>query len=101
MPATSARSRSHASAVSTCRCVRADPHCEVTTMMNRVCHHLLTRAVLLGAVAATAACTSKEEPRAAATQTPAERGAYLVAILGCHDCHSPKVFTEKGEPMPD
>ena len=24
------------------------------------------------------------------TETPAERGAYLVGIMGCHDCHSPK-----------
>jgi hypothetical protein len=29
-----------------------------------------------------------------------QRGAYLVQIGGCHDCHSPKVFTDKG-PMPD
>jgi hypothetical protein len=25
-----------------------------------------------------------------------ERGRYLVTIGGCHDCHTPKVFTEKG-----
>lgn len=25
-----------------------------------------------------------------------ERGKYLVTIGGCHDCHTPKVFTEKG-----
>ena len=24
------------------------------------------------------------------------RGKYLVQISGCHDCHTPKVFTEKG-----
>ena len=28
------------------------------------------------------------------------RGEYLVTVAGCHDCHSPKVFTPKG-PMPD
>ena len=27
---------------------------------------------------------------------PAERGKYLVDTNGCHDCHSPKKFTEKG-----
>ncbi len=26
----------------------------------------------------------------------AERGKYLTQISGCHDCHSPKVFTEHG-----
>lgn len=25
-----------------------------------------------------------------------QRGQYLVAIAGCDDCHSPKVFTDKG-----
>lgn len=29
-----------------------------------------------------------------------ERGKYLVTVGGCHDCHSPKVFTPKG-PIPD
>jgi len=29
-----------------------------------------------------------------------ERGKYLVEVMGCHDCHSPKVMTEKG-PVPD
>lgn len=29
-----------------------------------------------------------------------DRGAYLVTIMLCHDCHSPKVFTDKG-PEPD
>jgi hypothetical protein len=28
------------------------------------------------------------------------RGAYLVNLGGCNDCHSPKVFTDMG-PMPD
>src|SRR3712207_5468922 len=28
------------------------------------------------------------------------RGAYLVQIMGCESCHSPKVFTDKG-PSPD
>ena len=39
------------------------------------------------------------------TKTPSkqelvERGAYLVEIAGCNDCHTPKVFTPNG-PMPD
>ena len=27
---------------------------------------------------------------------PIERGEFLVATLGCNDCHSPKVMTERG-----
>lgn len=34
----------------------------------------------------------------AAPQSPVERGRYLVTIGGCHDCHTPKVFTG---PEPD
>lgn len=29
-----------------------------------------------------------------------KRGAYLVAIMNCNDCHSPKIMTEHG-PQPD
>ena len=29
-----------------------------------------------------------------------KRGAYLVNVIGCNDCHSPKVMTERG-PIPD
>ena len=31
---------------------------------------------------------------------PVERGRYLVTVGGCHDCHSPKIMTERG-PEPD
>ena len=34
-------------------------------------------------------------------QSKLERGKYLVKLAGCHDCHSPKVFTPEGVPMPD
>lgn len=30
-----------------------------------------------------------------------ERGKYLVTVGGCNDCHSPKVWTPEGIPMPD
>lgn len=33
--------------------------------------------------------------------TPIERGKYLVTIMGCHDCHSPKVMDPALGPMPD
>ena len=35
-------------------------------------------------------------------QSPAERGAFLVRMGGCTDCHTPMVFDEKiGMPVPD
>ena len=34
------------------------------------------------------------------TQQTIQRGEYLITIGGCHDCHSPKIITDKG-PIPD
>ncbi|MEZ0609807.1 diheme cytochrome c-553 [Fibrella sp. WM1] len=34
------------------------------------------------------------------TRTQIEKGKYLVGIMGCRDCHSPKTMTPKG-PAPD
>jgi hypothetical protein len=34
------------------------------------------------------------------TQQTIQRGEYLITIGGCHDCHSPKIMTDKG-PIPD
>ena len=34
--------------------------------------------------------------KAAATQTPVERGKYLTRVGGCNDCHTPKTFGPKG-----
>jgi hypothetical protein len=36
-----------------------------------------------------------------ATQTPIERGKYLVTFGGCHDCHTPKMPGPNGAPVPD
>lgn len=33
-------------------------------------------------------------------QDPVKRGEYLVAAMGCNDCHSPKIMTDHG-PVPD
>ncbi|WP_242202321.1 diheme cytochrome c-553 [Aestuariivivens insulae] len=43
--------------------------------------------------------TPKEDeyqPAKEVTIDPIERGGYLVNAIGCHDCHSPKIFSEKG-----
>jgi mono/diheme cytochrome c family protein len=37
----------------------------------------------------------------AATQSPVERGKYLVTFGGCNDCHTPKIPGPNGAPMPD
>ncbi len=41
-----------------------------------------------------------EKPAEPTTEELAERGKYLVEVMGCHDCHSPKVFGPQG-PTPD
>jgi mono/diheme cytochrome c family protein len=57
-------------------------------------------------------CAPTEKPAQADTPEPVavaakmshedhvKRGAYLVEIMGCHDCHSPKIMTDQG-PAPD
>lgn len=55
---------------------------------------------LIGVTIGVAAACAKKEPSRAAESTLVERGAYLVTVGGCHDCHSPKVFTDAG-PEPD
>ena len=32
---------------------------------------------------------------------PVHRGKYLVTLMGCHDCHTPKVQGPSGVPVPD
>ncbi len=54
----------------------------------------------------TLGCSPQPEAQAtesvpvATAEDPVKRGEYLVGIMGCHDCHSPKVFGPHG-PMPD
>jgi hypothetical protein len=38
--------------------------------------------------------TAEEEK--AAVESPVQRGEYLVTVMGCDDCHSPKVMTAQG-----
>jgi hypothetical protein len=62
--------------------------------------------ILVLSVVLTVACnetTSKEEKASGSVQTNEElaaRGKYLVDVMGCNDCHSPKVMTPQG-PVPD
>jgi hypothetical protein len=45
-------------------------------------------------------CKTGEEKKSFSEQEQIDRGKYLVEIGGCHDCHSPKTFTDEG-PIPD
>jgi hypothetical protein len=55
----------------------------------------------LAAVALRGEANSAPTPAVAlADVAPAERGAYLVKIMGCNDCHTPWVMTPRG-PEPD
>ncbi|MBK9275470.1 MAG: c-type cytochrome [Flavobacteriales bacterium] len=68
----------------------------------------LTAATFVALVALVAACSNPapapEPAPAAPTEPPeaelVERGKYLVEIMGCHDCHSPKLMGPQG-PYPD
>jgi mono/diheme cytochrome c family protein len=42
-----------------------------------------------------------QEKKPDAQESKINRGKYLVTISGCHDCHSPKVYTPEGMPEPD
>ncbi|MBI5916021.1 MAG: diheme cytochrome c-553 [Bacteroidetes bacterium] len=68
---------------------------------------LLSAALLMGFLltdctqkenAATAPAASAEKKMSPEEQV--ERGAYLVGIMGCNDCHTPKMMTPQG-PAPD
>jgi mono/diheme cytochrome c family protein len=53
---------------------------------------------LLAVLALAAGCDASGRP----TQTPVQRGAYLVTTIGCADCHTPKKLDPAlGMPVPD
>ena len=45
-------------------------------------------------------CSNQTESKSLSNEEMIERGAYLVEFGGCHDCHTPKVYTDIG-PVPD
>lgn len=57
------------------------------------------RGFLALSTALTIACAPSETGSMSA-EDPIARGRYLSVIGHCHDCHSPKVFTDQG-PVPD
>jgi mono/diheme cytochrome c family protein len=64
-----------------------------------------TPAVTFVALILTIACAQQTPPPVpaappASAETPVQRGQYLVAAMGCHDCHTPWVVGPNG-PGPD
>ena len=69
-------------------------------------YHQMKKLQLTSLVICTAfvfACNTdhtKEATKVTSSEGLAKRGKYLVDIMGCNDCHSPKVMTPQG-PVPD
>lgn len=57
-------------------------------------------AALMASVAATIGCSGQPASAGPVATSPVERGAYLVSIAGCNDCHTPMKMGAKG-PEPD
>ena len=53
--------------------------------------------LLVSAIVSITACAEKKS----VTQTPVERGRYLVSTAACHDCHTPKIEGPGGKPLLD
>jgi mono/diheme cytochrome c family protein len=74
-------------------------------MIRKSLYTIIALAVLVTATGRLLSCTSAEskptdnkEPHAVASaidekESKVSRGRYLVNLAGCHDCHSPKIFT--------
>lgn len=64
--------------------------------------YIVSCCIMAAVVACTNSSTNKENEQTPITSVDSmiKRGEYLVATIGCGDCHTPKIMTEKG-PAPD
>jgi hypothetical protein len=62
-------------------------------------HFMLKYLVSLFGILIFISCQMEDESEVS-KESMVERGAYLVEIAGCNDCHTPKKFTPQG-PVPD
>lgn len=62
--------------------------------MSKNVHHI----ILISIIALSLLGCSRQR---GGTQNSVERGKYLVALGGCHDCHTPKAAEAGGAPVPD
>ena len=76
--------------------------------MKTKTHFYFLAGILLAGLAGSSCKEQTTQPEAATIETPVEisesdrlaRGEYLVGVIGCADCHTPKKMTERG-PVPD
>ena len=68
-------------------------------MRKRAASVILVIAVALGLAAYPALILSGDKATFTAEQV--KRGEYMVTIAGCHDCHTPKIFSDKGMKLDD
>ena len=61
---------------------------------------VLSMAAFSGAMVRAMNATSQDAPAASVKKTRVERGAYLVTMMGCNDCHTPWKMGAQG-PEPD
>lgn len=64
--------------------------------------YILACCIIVVAVACTSSSTNKEnkQPPVTSVDSMIKHGEYLVATIGCGDCHTPKKMTDHG-PVPD
>lgn len=67
--------------------------------MTKYFPRILLRIFVFALVFVLVQCTAPQEKKMTKDEM-IKRGAYLVNFGACHDCHSPKVFTDMG-PLPD
>jgi hypothetical protein len=60
-------------------------------MKHRITVFSLPLLAILAMAVLVSSCSKPQE-----TQSPVERGKYLVMVGGCNDCHTPKIFTANG-----
>ena len=58
---------------------------------------LIAAASIAAGAALLVAAAPKPKPKTGAMSPAVERGKYLVSVLACNDCHTPKKFTPDGK----
>ena len=69
-------------------------------MIRKIFPIVVSMLFLLLVILYAVSCSDKENNKTMTQAEMAIRGKYLVVVVGCNDCHSPKMMTSKG-PVPD
>ena|SRR3989304_3013252 len=64
--------------------------------MNRLLYLATAIAMITFLLVASLNCAGEGENKQLTKEEMIARGKYLAEVAGCHDCHTPKVFTEHG-----